>query len=257
MSNDLLKIALEIIANLKIKATTGRPSIEFDRALNGIYFLLKTGILWKALPKCFGSSSAVHRMFQKLIRADFFKKLWTKELEDYNNKHGLELQVQVGDAAHIKSPLGGTLTGKSPVDRSKLGTKRTIITDKNGIIIGASLGAGNQHDSQLLHTAIQSIPTTIIQPKYKKMLLDAGYDYEFIRTMLFHYYYIPRICPNKRYAKKNVTVEKEKNRWIVEGAHSWMNRFRRLLVRFEKNGNNYFAFMQFAFSAIIFNKIRV
>lgn len=257
LSEVLMKTALEIISKLKIKAMTGRPSIEFGRALNGIYYLLKTGILWKALPRCFGSSSAVHRMFQKLIRANFFKKLWTQELDDYNKKNGLELQVQIGDAAHIKSPLGGNLTGKSPVDRSKLGTKRTIITDQNGIILGASLGGGNQHDSQLIYAAIQSIPKNIVQPRYKEMHLDAGYDYEFIETMLFNTNYIPRICHSKRRSKKKFVVRKEKKRWMVESVHSWMNRFKRLLVRFEKKAENYFGFMQFAFSVIIFNKIRV
>lgn len=257
LPDDLMKTALEIISELRIKATTGRPSIEIHRALNGIYYLLKTGILWKALPKCFGSSSAVHRMFQKLIGARFFKILWTQELYDYNEKHGLKLETQIGDAAHIKSPIGGDRTGKSPVDRRKLGTKRTIIVDQNGIVLGASLGGGNQHDSQLIYAAIKSIPKNIIQPIHKKMLLDAGYDYEFIEAMLFSTNYIPRICHSKRRYRKTISAMTENKRWIVESVHSWMNRFKRLLVRFEKKAINYFGFMEFAFSIMTFNKIRV
>ena len=45
--------------------------------------------------------------------------------------NGLEQSL---DSISIKSPLGGDMTdGSSPVDRSKLGTKRHILTDKNGI----------------------------------------------------------------------------------------------------------------------------
>jgi transposase len=41
-------------------------------------------------------------------------------------------------------------------------------------------------------------------------------------------------------------------RWVVERAHSWMNRFRRLLVRWEKKPQNYIAFLHFACGLIAF-----
>src|SRR5579884_3698427 len=89
---ELTKQAIKIITELDIKSITGRPPLDFIRALNGIYYILKTGIPWKALPKCFGSSSAVHRTFKKLVSKNFFRMLWNQELQDYNNLHGLELE---------------------------------------------------------------------------------------------------------------------------------------------------------------------
>jgi transposase len=130
MNERLLLHAQEIITELNIKSIVGRPSIDFVRGLNGIYYLLRTGIIWQALPRCFGSYSAVHRLFQKLRAAGFFMKLWHKELQEYNVKHGLNLEVQVGDCSHTRAPLGREKTGKSPVDRRKLGTKRSIIVEK-------------------------------------------------------------------------------------------------------------------------------
>ena len=41
-------------------------------------------------------------------------------------------------------------------------------------------------------------------------------------------------------------------RWVVERTHSWMNRFRRLLVRWDKKPANYLAFLQFACALIAF-----
>ena len=253
----MLKHAQEIVMKLKIKSSFGRPPIDFEMALNGIYYLLKTGIQWNALPRCFGSSSAVHRFFQKLREAKFFEFLWHRELQEYDLIHGLNLEVQAGDCAHIKAPLGQEKTGKSPVDRRKLGTKRSIIVDKNGIAIGCALGGGNQHDSKLFEASIRSMPSCIKQPYSKEMHLDSAYDSKLMRVILFNFGYVPRISKNKRNSKASMPVKTEKKRWVVESAHSWMNRFRRLLIRFEKYAANYLALMQFALSVTTFKKIRV
>ena len=255
LNEKIIKHAQEIISELKFKSRVGRPSINFIQGLNGIYYLLKTGIIWKAIPRCFGSASAIHRLFQKLRKLGFFQKLWHKELQIYDQIQGLNLEVQASDCSHIKAPLGQEKTGKSPVDRKKLGTKRSIIVEKNGIVIGASLSSGNRHDSKLFYDSIQSIPAFLKQPNYKEMHLDSAYDSEYIHTILFNKYYVPKICKNKRNSKILVTHKTEKKRWIVESAHSWMNRFRRLLIRFEKLAQNYFAFMQMSFAITIFNRL--
>lgn len=255
LNDTLLEHAKEIVTKLEIKSTIGRPSIDFIRALNGIYYLLRTGIPWNAMPRCFGSSSAIHRLFQRLRVAKFFEKLWYKELQAYDLNHGLKLQIQASDCTHIKSPLGQEKTGKSPVDRRKLGTKRSIIVEQNGIVIGCALGAGNRHDSQLFEASIRSIPSCINQPHYKEMHLDSAYDSKKTSVILFNFYYVPKVSKNKRNSKLSIPPNQEKKRWIVESAHSWMNRFRRLLIRFEKYANNYLALMQFSFSIITFNKI--
>ena len=42
----------------------------------------------------------------------------------------------------------------------------------------------------------------------------------------------------------------------MEVAHSWFNRFRRLLIRWEKKGQNYLALVQLAAVLIIYRKLR-
>ena len=55
--------------------------------------------------------------------------------------------------------------------------------------------------------------------------------------------------------------EKEQNpnfkasRWVVEVTHSFFNRFRKLLVRFEKKATNYLALLQFACAIIVWRKL--
>ena len=61
-------------------------------------------------------------------------------------KRGIKWTWQSLDSISIKSPLGGTMTGNNPADRSKLGTKRHILTDRDGIPLSAVITSSNTHD---------------------------------------------------------------------------------------------------------------
>jgi putative transposase len=235
----------------------GRPSISVLRALNGIFYILKTGIQWNALPRCFGSYSAVHRVFKKLEFLGFFKQIWELELKKYIEQNPEALGIQAGDCSHIQAPLGQEATGMSPVNRSKLGSKRSIITDRNGVVIGHALAGGNTHDSKVFLETIRSIPSFVKQQfDWAEMHLDAAYDSEEIQFILFNLRYVPRINKNKRRNKRSQPACIAK-RFFVEASHSWANRFKRLLIRFEKTAKLYSAFMNFAFAANTFSKIRL
>jgi putative transposase len=250
---DIQKVAEKLI----LKAPTGRPSIDLKCSINGIYFLLKTGIQWKALPRCFGSSSAIHRLFQKLIQLDFFKKLWAYELQKYDSLHGLDLSKQALDCAHRKSPLGCEKTGNSPVDRRKLGTKLSAVSDSKGIVIGLAIGSSNEHDSKLLLETLLSIPKSLNQPAYKEINLDSAYDSASCRVILFNFYYVPKIAPNKRRKKVKPPNPLGYSRWFIEPVHAWMNKFRAIFVRYCKYAKNYLSLAQFAVATLTFKKIRV
>jgi transposase len=64
------------------------------------------------------------------------------------------------------------------------------------------------------------------------MCLDAGYDYDEVYAILKEFGFTAHVRPRGEEAKaiKHVAGFKAR-RWVVERAHSWMNRFRRLLIR--------------------------
>ena len=62
----------------KRKAGGGRKPLEPRQVFEGIVFVLRTGIQWKALPKAFGASSSIHSYFQEWRKAGFFKALWAR-----------------------------------------------------------------------------------------------------------------------------------------------------------------------------------
>jgi putative transposase len=258
LSKKLERDTEQIVSQLSLKAKNGRPPLDLKRGLNGIYYLLKTGVQWNALPRCFGSSSAVHRLFQKLVSIGFFEKLWTSELAHYDKVHGLNLDKQAMDCAHKKSPLAGCeKTGKSPVDRGKLGSKLSVVSDAKGIIIGLAVGAGNQHDSKLFIDTLKSIPKFLNQPRHKEMNLDSAYDSEQVRIILFNFNYLAKIAPNRRNRKQPLPNPLGYSRWFIEPVHSWLNRFRAVFVRYSKRASNYLGLTQFAAATSISNKILV
>jgi transposase len=53
----------------------GRPPLEYRKVMDGIFYVLRTGCQWNAVPKGFGSSSSLHRYFQKWVKRGLFKDL--------------------------------------------------------------------------------------------------------------------------------------------------------------------------------------
>lgn len=86
----------------------GRPRAADRDAMNGIFFVLRTGCQWNALNVTgICSSSTAHRRFQEWTAAGVFEKLWKQGLLEYEQAKGLNWQWQSMDGAMGKAPLGG------------------------------------------------------------------------------------------------------------------------------------------------------
>ena len=97
----------------------GRPPMEQRKVLEAIFFVLRTGIHWKAIPKTFGSSSSIHRYFMFWCREGFFLALWVAGLEKYDEVKGIDWTWLSGDGCINKAPLARETVGKNPTDRGK------------------------------------------------------------------------------------------------------------------------------------------
>ena len=83
------------------------------------------------------------------------------------------------------------------------------------------------------------------------MCLDKGYDYAAVREILEEFGFTAHIKARGEEAKGlKAEAGKRARRWVVERSHSWMNRFRRILVRWDKKPENYLAFLHFACALI-------
>ena len=107
----------------KHKPGQGRPPLPARSVLEGIFYVLRTGCQWKAVPKEYGSGSTIHRRFQEWQRAGFFERIWAKGLERYDELEGIGWEWQSVDGCMVKAPLAQESVGKNPTDRGKNGHK--------------------------------------------------------------------------------------------------------------------------------------
>jgi putative transposase len=234
----------------------GRPWIVARAMLDGIFYVLRTGCQWKALPRDYGAPSTVHDRFQAWVQAGVFRRLWRAGLLTYDEQVGIDWEWPAMAGAMTKAPLGGDSTGPNPTDRAKRGTKRSLLTEARGIPIGLAVAGANRHDMKLVEATLASIPIERPRPtpiQLQHLCLDKGYDYAAVRDTVAAYGYTAHIRTRGEEATaKREIPEYRARRWPVERTHSWLNRFRRLLIRWEKKTDNYLALLHFACAWIAF-----
>jgi len=97
---------------------SGRPPMDDRQAMTGIFYVLRTGCQWKALPRSLGAASTVHDRFQEWRAAGVFERIWRAGLLEYDKEIGIEWAWQALDGAMTKAPLGGK-RNRPQSDRSR------------------------------------------------------------------------------------------------------------------------------------------
>jgi putative transposase len=95
----------------------GRPRLAMRRVVEGVLYVLATGCQWKAMPREFGSGSAIHAYFQEWAESGVFEEPWQLALAEYDELKGIDWKWQSLDGALTKAPLGGEKNRQEP-DRS-------------------------------------------------------------------------------------------------------------------------------------------
>lgn len=85
----------------------GRPWMPARQAMDGIFYVLRTGCQWKALPRGLGAGSTVHDRFQAWREVGVFRRLWQEGVIAFDANVGIDWEWQAMDGAMTKAPLGG------------------------------------------------------------------------------------------------------------------------------------------------------
>jgi len=96
-----------LLPPLPAKKKAGRPRMDDRQAMTAIFYVLRTGCQWKALPRSLGASSTVHDRFQEWGQAGVFGQMWQVAVQYYDGQKGLDWEWQAMDGAMTKAPLGG------------------------------------------------------------------------------------------------------------------------------------------------------
>ena len=138
-----------------------------------------------------------------------------------------------------------------------MGTKRSVLTDEKGIPLSVVLDGANRHDIKLLEKTLNNMVKfrpEITDNKPQNLCLDAGYTGA--EKIISDKNYILHIRPRGEEKEEKIkNPDFKARRWVVEVTHSFFNRFRKLLVRYEKKAKNYLALIHFACAIIVWRKI--
>lgn len=125
------------------------------------------------------------------------------------------------------------------------------MTDGFGVPIGLAIAGANRNDCELVKLTLQSIP--LQRPLVTQgMCMDKGYDYDKVRILVKEFGYAAHIRARGEEARAiKQDAGFKARRWVVERTHSWMNRCRRILIRWEKKAENYLGMLHLTCAIII------
>ena len=238
-----------------------RKRLEDRDVLAAIFFVLRTGCQWKALDVTgLVKGSTAHSRYQQWVAAGVFARLWDEALREYDEVIGLDMEWCSLDGSLHKAPLGGEKTGANPTDRGRGGVKRSLLVEAQGMPIGVELAGANRHDLKLTDSTLASQPPTVQAARQawqeadveQHLCLDAGYDYREVRAVVAAHGYTAHIRSRGEEAQAKKAGQRAR-RWVVERTHSWLNRYRHLLIRWAKKPENYLAMLHFSFAHLTWN----
>jgi transposase len=148
------------------------------------------------------------------------------------------------------------MTGPSPVDRGKPGSKIHVLSDRAGLPLAVALSAASTHDSLALRPLIRAVPAIRSRcgPRRRrpgKLHADKAYDQPELRAWVRGRGIAVRI------ARKGIESGERlgRHRWVIERTLAWLTGYRRLTLRYERNASHFLAFITLAAAITCYKKL--
>ena len=199
----------------------------------GLLIRLVTGSSWETVEAMMDykvSDTTLRTRRDEWIAAGVFNNLEAETRAGYDRIIGLDLSFVAVDGSIHKAPCGGEGTGKSPVDRAKLGYKWSVAADAHGIPIGVAIDGANRNDIRLLEPTLDAVAANGLIADIELLALDRGYDFPVIRERLAGYG-LDELEIQKRGTKPPPGTPHRLSlglRWIVEALNSWWSNYGQL-----------------------------
>ena len=132
--------------------------------------------------------------------------------------------------------------------------------DGRGVPLSLVVTGANRHDVtqvEAVLAALASIGRAPAPGRRPRLCADAGYRGRKAEEAMERHGYAPKVKGRGDEARElRADPSKKARRWVVEAAHGWFNKFRKLLVRYEKLERSYLALCHLAAAIIVFRKVR-
>lgn len=231
-----------------------RPRIPDRVVFDKLIQVLVLGASYAKIADSSCSATTIRDRRDEWIDAGVFTGLEQAALEAYDRVIGLDLESVAVDGCIVKAPCGGEAAGRSPVDRGKQGTKRSLLVEGSGLPIGCVSMGANRGDSPFLRPTLAKLARFdhglgAGLPEHITVHLDAGYDNAPTRDLL------AELGCHGVISKKGFPLQAGK-RWVVERTNSWHNRgFTKLAICSEVRTRVLDAFTALANAVIITRRL--
>ncbi|XUP36833.1 IS5 family transposase (plasmid) [Xanthomonas axonopodis pv. vasculorum] len=242
-----------LIPQVKPSPKGGRPRLSDQQALNGIVYVLRTGIAWEDLPLelGYGSGMTCWRRLRDWQANGVWHRLHQVLLAEPTSRRQTGSEPSKSGRRQRGLPPGGPYTGPNPTDRGKLGSKRHVIVDRNGVPLAVCVTGANRHDSVAFEEVLDALPAIGGKPGRArrwpgKLHADKAYDIDRCRNALKQRGITARIA--RKGIERNDRLGQ--HRWVVERTHAWFAAMGKLRIRFERRIDIHLALLSLACSII-------
>lgn len=247
----------------------GRPWKPHRRVVNGILFVLRTGIPWIDLPAEFGKIKTVYNRFRRWVNSGLWQRIYEALVGRLLKQKKIDFELWCVDGTVIRAhrvasgALKGELNpeenaGKQALGRSRGGysTKLHFLTDGQGIPLAVTATPGHRNEAPEFENVMEACLINMFRKANRPEALaaDKAYSSQAIRKYIANLD-IENVIPTRSNETRDETFDasKYKKRNIVERAIGWIKENRRIATRYEKNVENYLAMTHLAIARMIIN----
>jgi transposase len=236
------------------------PRVPDRVCFRGILIRLVTGSSWEDIEAILDhqvSDTTLRTRRDEWIDGGVFDRLEAEALAAYDRILALDLEHVAIDGSLHKAPCGGEGTGRSPVDRAKLGWKWSVAVEANGIPIGWAIDGANRNDVKLLEPTLDAIAASGLLAEIGTLSLDRGYDFPVIRDRL-HARGLTDLDIQKRGTKPEPGEPHRLTlglRWIVEATNSWWSNYGQLRRNTDRRNRHRHAALRLATTVLIVGRL--
>lgn len=257
-----------ILPHLSMPKRGPRCKLGYHRVFNLILWLLYTGMQWKCLPvpKAPDGTDAIHyttvyKVFAKWADDGSLEHAFIASVGHLADHHQLDLSILHGDGTNTVAKKGGDGIGFSGYKHQK-GEKVIAIIDNNGYVLAPlPVAPVNKADTVLFPQGLKALKRvaklTGLALNKAYLNLDGGFDSKHNRKAIFNAGMIPNIKENPRNRK---TTKRGRKRLFNQAIHdlrervertfAWEDKFKRLLLRFERIQHRHYGMKLMAYTMI-------